>query len=427
MVDVSDKNHLVDLTFQEFIERTIEATKSSKPHSKNYSIVEDTERYLEKLEKAFTTLSRLSKKKKLASSGVEWFLDNYFVIQEAIELIRDDLPEEYFNKLPSLEDDLRAPRIYHLARLMMGYYEVELVQNDLNEFLNAYQEAIPLQMSELWALPLMLRLVLVETISSTIYDLIEDEDAKQHVDPIDTASISSDEVIARALRTLLLFDRIDWKEIFETHSKVEEILREDPAEIYANMDFDTRDKYRKKIENLSKNSDQSEIQVAQSSVRLAGETGEDHPKRRHIGYFLIDEGETELKSAIDYQEDAKEKIRTFFFENNTIFYLGGILSFTLLVVFLLLVFVSQFYVTSWWQTLLIALISLVPASSVAVNLINSILTAVLSPKTLPKMDFRESIPKQYRTVVTIPSLLTHIKEIDFLLDQIELHYLFFFF
>jgi len=78
---------------------------------------------------------------------------------------------------------------------------------------------------------------------------------------------------------------------------------------------------------------------------------------------------------------------------------------------------------SWWQILLIALIGLIPASSVGVNLMNSILTAALSPKTLPKMNFSESIPKDYRTVVAIPSLLTNFDEISFLLDQIELHYL----
>jgi len=422
MLDVSNKNHLAGLDFNEFIGKTIEKTESISPHSKNFTIVEDSEKYLENLEDAFLTLSSLSERKKLSSSGVEWFLDNYFVVKEAVALIRDDLPEEYYKKLPSLDENLRAPRIYHLARLIATYYEVELVQNDLDDFLNAYQEKIPLQMSELWALPLMLRLVLIESLSGTIYDLIEDKEALQPTDPIDSSHLPSDEVIARSLRTLLLFDRIDWKKFFETHSKVERVLRDDPSGSYLNMDFNTRDQYRKKVEKLSEKTIKTEIQVAETAVRLAEKAKDKDPKRSHIGYFLIDDGEPEIKSSIDYNENFTEKLNEIIFKNSTIFYLGGITAITLLAVFLL-VYASQLFMAEWWQVFLIALFSLVPASSVAVNLINSILTASLPPKLLPKMDFRKAVPKQYRTAVVIPALLTNLEEINYLLDQIELHYL----
>ena len=422
MLEISDKNQLSDLSFQEFVAKTIEKTKSTNPQSEDYSIVGAAERYLEKLEKAFETLSGLSKKKKLASSGVEWFLDNFFVIKKTVELIQDDLPKEYFDKLPALQEGKGTPRIYYLARLILGYYEVELVQNDLHEFLIAYQKAVPLQMSELWALPLMLRLVLVETLSSTVYDLIKEEEPAQIIEKIDTGPIDSDEVVARSLRTLLLFDRIDWNDLFEAQSKVEAILRKDPAGIYVGMDFDTRDHYRKKVERLSEKSNQNEIQVAQAVVHLASESQKNDTKRNHVGYYLIDEGESDIKSVIDFHEDFQGNLRKFLFENNTLFYLGGI-SFITLIVVILLVFISQLFNVAWWQVLLVGLVSLIPASSVAVNLVNSILTASLSPDVLPKMDFSKSVPKTFRTVVVIPSLLTNFEEINFLLDQIELHYL----
>jgi cyclic beta-1,2-glucan synthetase len=422
MLDRSNKKQLSDLNFQEFIDKTIQKTKLSQSHSENYSIVRDTERYLDKLEKAFTSLSSLSQKKKLASKGVEWFLDNFFVIQKAIELIQDDLPENYFEKLPALQEGQAPPRIYHLARIIVSYYEVELVQNDLNDFLTAYQEAVPLKMSELWALPLMLRLVMVELVSNRIEDLVKDEGAAEITKQMDAGSLPSDEVVARALRTLLLFDRIDWKDFFEAHAKVEKILKDDPAGIYPQMDFDTRDIYRKKIEGFAEKSCQDEIQVAKRVVRLASKKGQNHPKRSHVGYFLIGEGQSETKSIINYEKDFHDKLVNIFFKHNTNFYLGGIAAITLLVV-ALLIFVSQLFSVEWWQSFLIGLAALTPASSVAVNLVNSILTASLPPDNLPKLDFSKAVPRDFRTVVVIPSLLTDFREIGFLLDQIELHYL----
>jgi cyclic beta-1,2-glucan synthetase len=149
--------------------------KRLPPQSESYSIVQAADSHLKNLETAYQSLTRFDEKKKIASSGVEWYLDNYYVVLKAIELIRDDLPEVYFKKLPSIKDDPQFPRIYHIAQAMIAYYQVELVQNDINEFLNAFQNHISLEMSELWALPLMLRLVLVEILSGTVFDLVDDE------------------------------------------------------------------------------------------------------------------------------------------------------------------------------------------------------------------------------------------------------------
>ncbi len=422
MLEISDNKQLSDLAFQEFVNKAIERTKATRSESEDFSIVKNSERYLEMLEKAFETLSGLSKKKKLASSGVEWFLDNYFVIQKAVELIQDDLPEDYFDKLPALPEGPGAPRIYYLARWILDHYQVELVQNDLTEFLAAYQEAVPLKMSELWALPLMLRLVLIEMLSSTVYDLIDEHEPGQPVEQDSTGPLDPDEVVARALRTLLLFDRIDWNDFFEAQSKVEQILIGDPGGIYPRMDFETRDHYRKQVEVLAEKSSQDEIQVAQAAVRSSEAHQEHDDKRSHVGYYLIDDGRAEIESAIKYHENARGKIRRFFFKNRAAFYLGGIFAISLLVT-ILLVIIGLGYHLAWWQSVLIGLVSLIPASSVAVNLMNSILTAALQPDVLPKMDFSESVPKHYRTVVAIPSLLTNHEEIDFLIDQIELHYL----
>ena len=45
---------------------------------------------------------------------------------------------------------------------------------------------------------------------------------------------------------------LNWKESFEKLSYVEKILRQDPLHIYENMDFQSRDYYRHRLEKISK-------------------------------------------------------------------------------------------------------------------------------------------------------------------------------
>jgi cyclic beta-1,2-glucan synthetase len=422
MMDVSNKKHPSEMTFDTFVDKLVEHTKSFQPQSDGYCVVEQTKDHLKNLEKAFKYFSKMSDKKRIASSGVEWFLDNYYVIQKAVELIRDDLPRNFFNKLPSLNKNSQTPRIYHVARNMIAHYQVEIVREDLFEFLRAYQEFVPLKMSELWALPLMLRLTLIEILSGTIFDLIENQTNIKETRNIEFPDINTDEIIARSIRTLLCFDRINWKEIFENHSKVDTILRNDPDNTYGDMDFTTRDQYRKKIEHLAEKSQFEEIEIAQKAIALAEVDNPKNDKARHVGYFLMGDGEEQLKSAVGFKYVLFDKLRKFFFDHNTLFYLGGIVFITLLVL-TLLILVSRWLKASSWQLVVIGILSLIPASSVAVNLINSILTAILPPRILPKMDFSKRVPRHYRSLVVIPALLTNQEEIDFLLQQLELHYL----
>jgi cyclic beta-1,2-glucan synthetase len=353
---------------------------------------------------------------------VEWYLDNYYVVLKAIELIRDDLPEVYFKKLPSIQGYPQFPRIYHIAHAIIAHYKVELVQNDINEFLNAFQNHISLEMSELWALPLMLRLVLVEILTGTVFDLVDEEKSASDIKLLDENDLSSDEIIARALRTLILFDRIDWKKFFEAHAQVEKILQKDPLGVYQSMDFDTRDLYRKRIEFLAEHSNLDEKKIAQTAIELADRSAQIPERMHHVGYYLVDDGAQELQEIIEFKFDLSGRLQHFFFENNTAFYLGSIFLLTALVI-LVLIMITKSYITGAWKVALIGIISIIPASSVAVNLLNSILTTTLPPKTLPKMDFCRFIPKQFRSIVVIPALLTSCEELEFLLKQLELHYL----
>ncbi len=309
MQDVSKPEHPSRLSFDSFIDRLIQQTQPITQSSSQYKIVLQTRHYSDDLETAYKYLSKLVEKKKITSSGMEWFLDNYYILQKAIDLIQEDLPEEYFRKLPSPVQSEGIPRIYQIAKQMVAHYEVDVVLTSIDRTLSEYQEKVDLQMSELWALPLMLRLVMIEITTAFIFDLDDELEPDHTIERVDFPDLNADEVVARAIRSLIHFDQVDWKNLFESQSKVEEVLRTDPAKIYARMDFETRDQYRKTIETLAGGSDLSEIDIAKTAIKMARETSKIGEKANHVGYYLIAEGKDNLKKEIGFKPDFRERFQ----------------------------------------------------------------------------------------------------------------------
>ena len=76
----------------------------------------------------------------------------------------------------------------------------------------------------------------------------------------------------------------DWAEFFESVSLVDEALRAQGA--FAEMDFATRDRYRHAIEELSRGSGRTELEVAargERGMRARPRQGSGDRRRRRAG------------------------------------------------------------------------------------------------------------------------------------------------
>ena len=100
------------------------------------------------------------------SPAAEWLADNYYIVEDQLRQIRDDLPPGFYRELPKLLNGrlAGAPRIYGIAWTYVEHTDSRIDVETLRRFVASYQEVQPLTIGELWALAISLRLVLSENL-----------------------------------------------------------------------------------------------------------------------------------------------------------------------------------------------------------------------------------------------------------------------
>jgi cyclic beta-1,2-glucan synthetase len=377
---------------------------------------------------------RLSTPEAPVAKAAEWFLDNSYLVQRAIRQIQEDLPSAFYVQLPAL-DGPRAPgppRIYAVACGMLEAANLQLTPALIVRFLNAYQEVTPLDIAELWALPVLLRLCSLEELTSALARLdphLSSPLARSALVPPSIADSLSDdtECVARLTRLLRVLSDISWFELVSKTSIVERVLAEDPAGVYSRMDMETRNRYRAMVERLARRTNYSEVEVAERAVsysrRFGSHSGSNGDSAGvHVGYWLLDEGRREFERSIEFRPRFRDHVYQLIKRHAVAVYLGSLLLATAAILippagYLLAVDAG---IIGWIGTLLLAAL---PASMLAVTAVNWAITLFRSPCVLPKIDFSDGIDPEFKTAVVVPMLLGSDEEIDHVLDQIECRFL----
>ncbi|HYJ47246.1 MAG TPA: protein ndvB, partial [Pyrinomonadaceae bacterium] len=231
--------------------------------------------------------------------------------------------------------------------------------------------------------------------------------------------------VGNIITSMRLLSNLDWRDFFEAVSLVDPLLGQDPAGAYAHMEFASRDRYRHAVERIAKGTKSLELEVARRAVELsakshkadAGET-----RRSHVGYYLIDDGVLELEREFAYRPRFGEKITRAIFRHPTLVYLGMLSLLTALVAGAFAYYAFH-YGASPLLVIACALVVLVPASDLALSILNWDVTRVFHPRVLPRMDTSEGVPETARTFIVIPTLFTSVETVRELLEKLEVHYL----
>ncbi len=119
-----------------------------------------------KITEACNLMTSSVRAKRQITPAAEWLLDNFYLIEEQIRTAKRHLPKNYSKQLPRLTGGPSAgrPRVYDIALETISHGDGRVDPESLSRFVAAYQHVTPLKLGELWAIPIMLRLALIENL-----------------------------------------------------------------------------------------------------------------------------------------------------------------------------------------------------------------------------------------------------------------------
>jgi len=217
-----------------------------------------------------------------------------------------------------------------------------------------------------------------------------------------------------------------WDDYFEELSLVEQTLRQDPARVYPEMDYASRNLMRQELELFAREWRLPEEKVAAkvlSLARAAAKRSADDSVKTHVGYYLLAEGWTELAQALDRKGKGLHSFRrSARVKPNLVYFPTLTLSF-LLIYTGLLWSLSSLKCFTPRQLTLAGLFLFAPVLGGAVRLGHTFISWFFPPQLLPKIEFRNGIPQHASTMVVVPAILGSMEDVRFLLRKLEVLHL----
>jgi cyclic beta-1,2-glucan synthetase len=423
--------------------------------------------------------------------AAEWLVDNYHVVEEQIRQIGQDLPPGYYRQLPKLAEGPLAgyPRVFGIAWAFVAHTDSRFDAPLLCRFVRAYQRVQPLEIGELWAVAITLRIVLVENLRRAAERIAHRRAARQQADgladrllglnvpaieplsavlrdwdrePLSTTfavqllhrlrdqdpritpaitwlegrlaaqgttadaivrdehqrQAASNVTVRNVITSMRSISAIDWAGWFESVSLVDAVLR--AGSDFAQLDFPTRDRYRRAIEELARGSKHSEPEIARRAVCNAKRGTS--ARERDPGYLLFAGGRSAFEAALGFRPPLRNWIGRIGAWAGIRGYIAGLTGLAAVLLALPLLALSHAGDPDW-SLLLLAILGFAPAFDAAMALVNSSVTSRFGAHILPALELREGIPEQLRTMVVVPTLLTTQAMLTEHLQRLETHHL----
>ncbi len=458
-------------------------TLAREPRAGRHDIRTRLDANLRVLREAYRLLAGDVRRGEPVDPAAEWLLDNFHLVESEARAVRHDLPRRYYQKLPRLaaRDFSGKARIHAMALELIRHGDGRLDAERLTRFVLAYQTVAPLTIGELWAWPSMLKLALLENLRILAAGILSGRAARREADavldrladggspeplpePLHSAffaqlrqrmresdprvsslharmeeafpaggTTSEDAVRAEHQRqatdqastgntitSLRLCGTLDWSRFVERVSLVEQILRRDPAAIYARMDFQSRDRYRKAAEKLAEPTGEAQVRVALRAVESARQAAELKgigDRTAHVGHHLIGPGRLGLEIDVAFRPSPGQRLRRFAFSHATAAYLGGIGILTGLGILAAIEYVRASGAPG--MVTAAALLATIPASELATLIVQRLVAALVPPRRLARLDLIGGIPESARTMVVVPALLGSVTGVEKLLENLE--------
>lgn len=417
----------------------------------------------------------------------EWLLDNLYIIEESVKQIEKELTLKKYTKFLGIANGPYKgfARIYVLASEIIAYTDNKIDRKDIENYLQSYQTKKTLSMEEIWNIGLFLEIAIIENIrevcekiyvsqiekykaENIVERLIENKSKTEQLfksnnnklektmiddmhysfveymsyilkrygkkgysylkaleETVELTGTTVSEVIKKehfdiavrkvsignSITSIKKIQRINFLEIFEKINGVEDLLKKDPAGIYEKMDGKTKECYRNKIKEISKKTKISEIYIARKLLELAKN------QNKHIGFYLLDAEIEDLYKSLKCKTSRKITPK-----NKMTIYISVVTIISLIISYYFAKLVN-YNIEKPWYFILGIVIFFIPATEITIQVISYILSKIIKPKFIPKIDFFNGIDEENKTMVVIPTIVKDREKVQELMRKLEIFYL----
>jgi len=227
------------------------------------------------------------------------------------------------------------------------------------------------------------------------------------------------------ITSLRLIADVDWNDLFEGISLVDDLLGADGA--FKDMDFSTRNLYRAAIEELARGSAHTELDIARGAILAARAesatcAASTQERLRDPGYHLFAGGRLEFEKTVGF----RPPLRKWLARLNQTFgvkgYAAAIAIVSMIVLAAPLLILAGAGLDGRFLVLL-GVLGAIPAVDAAVALVNRGVSFGFGASPLPGLELRNGVPSHLRTLVAVPTLLTSIEAIEEQIERLEIHHL----
>lgn len=334
----------------------------------------------------------------------EWLLDNRYLLErearDAILVLRKAGP------LPAVKYEM-LPAAYRLAVQFAHAGQNEVTVERLAIFLQGIQSVRPFSERELFLFVPLVKAALIESVAGLCREMNDMLDAYRKDDdnpyaaelavrrsleegsaPPESVGIMAQEaahthnrlskLIGQAVTSLRLLSSADFSELLQSASAVENLLKQDPADVYSDMDEASRAFYRHELSRLAERRHISEADAAETVLLLARKGAD--ARRRHVGYYILQQPLGKRKGA----------------------WIGRVYFLSQLGLTAALSVAAYLFSHSLWMTLLL----LLPLSDVAKNITDFATVRLTRPRHIPRLELMQGLPPHGATLCVISAILT---------------------
>ncbi|MGV8952507.1 MAG: hypothetical protein ACOH2M_15475 [Cypionkella sp.] len=421
------------------------------------------------------------------SPAAEWLLDNFHLVELQLRQVTEDLPLGFYRQLPKLDEGHLAgyPRVVSLAWAYVAHSDSLISGPILQLFVRAYQRIAPLQIGEIWAVAISLRIVLVENMRRLAVQIVEAQHQRAAADTLFDSVIGNDDTSVPLHLAVASYDKAPLDEIFAAeiagrlrgydpvdtplHGWLEDRLRRQGSSsdavvahalarqgasnvtmrnivtslrIISELDWaDFFEDVSLIDARLRASSDFAAMDFAtRNAYRTAIEDLSRHSKLDELAVtdaalMFASAGETERardpgfgligpgRAALEAKLRYRPNLRRRAFD---VVAGGGLRSYLAAIALVTALVVWAALAGAGgadWMLLPLALLALLPASDTATALVNHVITRTVSPRVLPGMELPDGLPADMRTLVAVPVLLGSEDAVLAQIEQLEVHHL----